>query len=155
MHNGGWVLFLKKWWKNEVDCDMFYPTSSMMQLLHVPQLVTFKHEQTVSWRQNDPLFISRDMVVCGWHSPIGVRSASHDQCEKSCTSFPRFPTALFYSSLCWTHDNLKVHDVYIWSASGRISTFTAPPVLSQGIWLRWLTTDSHMCLRGPVILLKV
>lgn len=30
------------------------------------------------------------------------------------------------------HDILKVHDVSIWFASGRISTFTAMPAPSQG-----------------------
>lgn len=53
------------------------------------------------------------------------------------------------------YDIFKVHDVYIWFASGRISTFTATPALSQGTWLRWLATDSHMCSGGPVILLNI
>lgn len=49
---------------------------------------------------------------------------------------------------------LWVHDVYIWFASGRISTFTASPALSQGTWQRRLVSGSHVCSRGPCDLAK-
>ena len=53
------------------------------------------------------------------------------------------------------YDILKVHDFYIWFASGKISTFIATPALSQGIWLKRLAADPHMGLGGPVIFLNI